>query len=65
MAFSLGKISLSVEEIIPFECYNSSWCAKIETNDVTLQHKLRHFQTSEKPKNGQSNKCNIYKLMYL
>ena len=40
MAISLGKIFLSEKEIIPFECYNALWCAKIMTNDVTLQYKL-------------------------
>ena len=46
----LGKISLSDEEIIPFERYNTLRCAKIGTKDVTLQNKLHHFQTSEKAK---------------
>ena len=36
---------------------------QIGTNDVTLQHKLHHFQTSEKPK--MANLVNvIYQLMY-
>ena len=28
-------------------------------DDVTLLYKLRHFQTSEKAKNSQFNKCKI------
>ena len=47
---SLVKIFLSEKEIIPFERYYAPLRAKIGTNDVTLQYKLRHFQTSEKPK---------------
>ena len=54
MVVSLGKISLSEEEIIPFERYNAPRRAKIGTNDVTLQYKLRHFQTPEKPKTANS-----------
>ena len=50
MVFSLGKIFLSNEEIIPFEQYNAPCRAKIATNDVTLQYKFSHFQPSEKPK---------------
>ena len=48
--FILGKLFLSDEEITPFERDIASRRAKIWTNDVTLKYKLRHFQTSEKPK---------------
>ena len=57
MVFSLGKLFLSDEELISFKRYNAPRCAKIGTNDVTSQFKLRHFQTSEKQENGQFNKC--------
>ena len=49
MVFSLGKIFLSDKEIIPFQRYNPPGNAKIGTNDVMLQYKLR-CQMSEKPK---------------
>ena len=67
MVFSLRKLFLSAEEIIPFERYNAPWSAKIRTkNDVMLQDKLRHFLTSLKPKtkaNLYINKC-IFCLNY-
>ena len=56
MAFSLWKIFLTDEEIIPFECYNARWCAKIGTNDVMLQYKLCYFQTTEKKKKKKKKK---------
>ena len=61
MKFFLGKIFLSDEEFFFFffEHYNAPLPPKTGTNDITLQYKLRHFQTSEKPKLA------INKLMYL
>ena len=50
MVFSLGKIFVSDEDIISFELYKAPWRAKIGTIEVTLQYKLRSFQTPEKPK---------------
>ena len=43
----------------PFERYNAPRRAKIGTNDVTLRYKLLKFQTSDKPKDDQFNKCYI------
>ena len=37
MVFSLGKIFVSDEEIIPFEHYNAPLHTQTGTNDVTLQ----------------------------
>ena len=63
MVFSLGTIFLSGEEIILCKRYNAQRCAEIGTNEVTLQYKLRHFQTSEKPKTANLTNA-IYKLMH-
>ena len=64
MVFSRGKMFLSDREIISFKRYNPPLHAKIGTNDVMVQNKLRHFQMSEKP--TTANLINvIYKLMYL
>ena len=53
---------LSDEEIISFKRYNAPCRAKTGTDDVTLQCKLSHFQTSEKQKTA--NLINvIYKLI--
>ena len=41
MEFSLEKIFLSDEELIPFVLYNALWRAKSGTKDVTLQYKNR------------------------
>ena len=49
MVFSLGKIFLSDREIhaIPFILHNTSGCAKIEINVVTLPYKLQHLRPKQ------------------